>query len=387
MSLWKSQLKRCLRRAKPTQLSIERIITTFRFNSLKGFVSMFLVGTLLSVALAACSGGNSGNSASETPAASPVAANKQNVELTLVSFAVTKAAHEAIIPKFVEKWKQEHNQTVTFKQSYGGSGSQTRAVIDGLEADIVHLALAGDTAKIQKAGLIEAGWEKEVPNNGIVSKSVGAIITRAGNPKGIKTWADLGKDGVKVITADPKTSGVAKWNFLALWNSVIKTGGDEAKATEFVGKVYKNVPILAKDAREATDTFAKQGQGDALINYENEVILAQQKGEKVDYVVPDVNISIDNPIAVVDKNVDKHGTREVAEGFVKFLYTPEAQQEFVKLGFRPVDESVAQTKEVTDKFPKVKTLGTVQDFGGWAEIDQKFFAEGGVFDKIQAAKK
>lgn len=348
---------------------------------------MFLAGALLSVSLAACSGGNSGNSASETPAASPVAANKQNVEITLVSFAVTKAAHEAIIPKFVEKWKQEHNQTVTFKQSYGGSGSQTRAVIDGLEADIVHLALAGDTEKIQKAGLIEAGWEKEVPNNGIVSKSVGAIITRAGNPKGIKTWADLGKDGVKVITADPKTSGVAKWNFLALWNSVIKTGGDEAKATEFVGKVYKNVPILAKDAREATDTFAKQGQGDALINYENEVILAQQKGEKVDYVVPDVNISIDNPIAVVDKNVDKHGTREAAEGFVKFLYTPEAQQEFVKVGFRSVDESVAQSKEVTDKFPKVKTLGTVQDLGGWEEIDKKFFADGGVFDKIQAAKK
>ncbi|BAY65942.1 thiosulfate-binding protein [Calothrix brevissima NIES-22] len=380
MSLWPSQLKR-------SQLSIKRIITPLRLNSLKGFVSMFLVGTFLSVALAACGGGNSGNSASESPAASPVAANKQNVELTLVSFAVTKAAHEAIIPKFVEKWKQEHNQTVTFKQSYGGSGSQTRAVIDGLEADVVHLALAGDTAKIQKAGLIEAGWEKEVPNNGIVSKSVGAIITRAGNPKGIKTWADLAKDGVKVITADPKTSGVAKWNFLALWNSVIKTGGDEAKATEFVSKVYKNVPILAKDAREATDTFAKQGQGDALINYENEVILAQQKGEKIDYVVPDVNISIDNPIAVVDKNVDKHGTREVAEAFVKYLYTPEAQQEFVKLGFRSVDETVAQSKEVTDKFPKVKTLGTVEDFGGWGEIDKKFFADGGVFDKIQAAKK
>ncbi|MEH1801012.1 sulfate ABC transporter substrate-binding protein [Nostoc sp.] len=382
MSLWQRQLKRL-------EAIAEHRTYRFRLNSLKGFVSLFLVGTVLSVALAACSGGGTGNtSSSETPNASatPVAANKDNVELTLVSFAVTKAAHEAIIPKFVEQWKKDHNQTVTFKQSYGGSGSQTRAVIDGLEADVVHLALAGDTSKIEKAGLIQPGWEKEVPNNGIVSKSVAALVTRSGNPKGIKNWQDLAKDGVKLITANPKTSGGAKWNFLALWDSVIKTGGDEAKATEFVTKVYKNVPILPKDAREATDTFAKQGQGDVLINYENEVILAQQKGEKVEYVVPDVNISIDNPIAVVDKNVDKHGTREVAEGFVKYLYSPEAQQEFVKLGFRPVDETLAQTKEVTDKFPKLKTLGTVADLGGWEAIDKKFFADGGVFDKIQAKK-
>lgn len=380
MGLWQRQVKQL-------QIIAEQSTHRFRLNSLKGFVSLFLAGTFLSVALAACSGGNVSNSTTETPNASPVANNKQNVELTLVSFAVTKAAHEAIIPKFVEKWKQEHNQTVTFKQSYGGSGSQTRAVIDGLEADVVHLALAGDTQKIEKAGLIQPGWEKEVPNNGIVSRSVAALITRPGNPKGIKTWADLEKDGVKLITADPKTSGIAKWNFLALWNSVIKTGGDDAKATAFVTKVYNNVPILTKDAREATDTFAKQGQGDALINYENEIILAQQKGQKVDYVVPDVNISIDNPIAVVDKNVDKHGTREVAEGFVKFLYTPEAQQEFIKLGFRPADETLAQTKEVADKFPKVKTLGTVDDFGGWNAVDKKFFADGALFDKIQGQKK
>ncbi|MDZ8138916.1 MAG: sulfate ABC transporter substrate-binding protein [Nostoc sp. DedQUE04] len=389
MSLWQRPLKRLQAMLKAGYAYAFNRTYRFRLNSLKSFVSLFLVGTVLSVALAACSGGETGStSSSETPAANatPVAASKDNVELTLVSFAVTKAAHEAIIPKFVEQWKKDHNQTVVFKQSYGGSGSQTRAVIDGLEADVVHLALAGDTTKIEKAGLIQPGWEKEVPNNGIVSKSVAAIVTRSGNPKGIKNWQDLAKDGVKLITANPKTSGGAKWNFLALWDSVIKTGGDEAKATEFVTKVYKNVPILPKDAREATDTFAKQGQGDVLINYENEVLLAQQKGEKVDYVVPDVNISIDNPIAVVDKNVDKHGTREVAEGFVKYLYSPEAQQEFVKLGFRPVDETLAQTKEVTDKFPKLKTLGTVADLGGWEAIDQKFFADGGVFDKIQGKK-
>ncbi|MDF0555870.1 sulfate ABC transporter substrate-binding protein [Kamptonema sp. UHCC 0994] len=348
-------------------------------NSLKSFASLFILGLSLSVAIASCS-----PSSSNTASSASTAASQGNVELTLVSFAVTKAAHEAIIPKFVEKWKQEHNQTVSFNQSYGGSGSQTRAVIDGLEADIVHLAHAGDTGKIQKAGLIEAGWEKESPNDAIVSKSVAALVTREGNPKSIKTWEDLAKDGVQLITADPKTSGVARWNFLALWGAVTKTGGDDAKAQEFVTKVYKNVPILTKDAREASDVFFKQGQGDVLINYENEMVLAAQKGEKVPYIVPDTNVSIDNPIAVVDKNVDKHGTREIAEAFVKFLYTPEAQREFAKAGFRPVEASVAQDKEFVEKYPPVKNLFTVQDLGGWGEIDQKFFADGTIFDKIQA---
>ncbi len=382
MSLWKRPLKQ-------SGVIIEHLSRRLKLRSVKGFVSMFLVGAILSVAIASCSGGNADNANTNagTSGASPVAANNKDVELTLVSFAVTKAVHEAIIPKFVEQWKKDHNQNVTFKQSYGGSGSQTRAVIDGLEADVVHLALALDTQKIEKAGLIQPGWEKEVPNNGIVSKSVAALVTREGNPKGIKTWADLGKDGVKLITADPKTSGIARWNFLALWNSVVKTGGDEAKATDFVTKVYTNVPLLTKDAREASDAFFKQGQGDALINYENEIILAQQKGEKVSYIVPDVNISIDNPIAVVDKNVDKHGTRDVAEGFVKYLYSPEAQQEFAKLGFRPVDETAPATKELAGKYPKVKTLGTVGDYGGWDTVQTKFFADGGLFDKIQAQKK
>ncbi|BAZ64058.1 sulfate ABC transporter periplasmic sulfate-binding protein [Calothrix sp. NIES-4105] len=377
------------RLSKQWQNVAGQVPSGLRLSSVKGFLSLFLVGAFLSLAVAACSGGSGGEASAPSPGgASPVAASNKDPEITLVSFAVTKAAHEAIIPKFVEKWKQEKNQNVTFKTSYGGSGSQTRAVIDGLEADIVHLALAGDTQKIEKAGLIQPGWEKEVPNNGIVSKSVGAIATRPGNPKGIKTWADLAKDGVKVITADPKTSGVARWNFLALWNSVIKAGGDEQKATDFVTQIYtKNVQLLAKDAREATDAFFKQGQGDALINYENELILARQKGEKVEAIIPDVNISIDNPIAVVDKNVDKHGTREVTEAFVKYLFTPEAQQEFAKIGFRSVDETVAQNKEVKDKFPAVKTLGTVQDFGGWSEVQKKFFEDGAVFDKIQAKGK
>ncbi len=355
-------------------------------TAIKRFVSLFLVGITLSLAVASCGSGTTNNPAASPGGASP-AANKGNVELTLVSFAVTKAAHEAIIPKFIEQWQKEKGQTVTFSQSYGGSGSQTRAVIDGLEADIVHLALALDTQKIEKAGLIQPGWEKEAPNEGIVSKSVAGIVTREGNPKNIKNWEDLSKDGVKLITADPKTSGVARWNFLALWGSVLKTGGDEAKALDFTSKVYKNVPILTRDAREASDVFFKQGQGDALINYENEIILAGQKGEKPTYTIPDVNVSIDNPIAIVDKNVDKHGTREVAEAFVKYLYTPEAQREFAKVGFRPVDATVAAEPEFAKKYPPVKTLFTAKDLGGWGEIQQKFFDDGAAFDKIQGSIK
>lgn len=368
MRLWQETPK-----LKVPQLSSQQLTKWLRPSFLKRFVSLFLIGVSLSVAIASCSSSNTSSNS---------AGAKGDVELTLVSFAVTRAAYEKIIPQFIEQWEKEHNQNVSFNESYGGSGSQTRAVIDGLDADVVHLALALDTKKIEKAGLIQPGWEQELPEDGIVSKSVAAIVTREGNPKGIKTWEDLAKPGVSVITANPKTSGGARWNFLTLWGSVTKTGADETKALDLTTKVIKNAPILPRDAREASDVFFKQGQGDALINYENEMILAGQNGEKLPYVVPDVNISIDNPIAVVDKNVDKHGTREVAEAFVKFLYTPEAQREFANVGFRPVDPTVA--KEVESKFPKVKTLFTVKDLGGWDEIQTKFFEDGAVFDKIQA---
>jgi sulfate/thiosulfate transport system substrate-binding protein len=355
----------------------------------KGFFGLFITGVTLCGAIASCAPNAPTNSSSPTPSAggaSPTA-QKGEVTITLVSFAVTKAAHEAIIPKFVEKWKKEHNQTVVFNQSYGGSGSQTRAVVDGLEADVVHLALGLDVSKIEKAGLIQPGWEKKLPNDAIVSKTVAAIVTRDGNPKGIKNWSDLAKDGVQLITADPKTSGIARWNFLALWNGAIKNGDNDAKATEYVTKVYKGVPILTKDAREASDVFYKQGQGDVLINYENEIILASQKGEKLPYIIPDVNVSIDNPIAVVDKNVDKHGTREVAQAFVQYLFTPEAQQEFAKIGFRPLDPTQITDKALLEKFPPVKNLATVQEFGGWGEVQKKFFADGALFDQMQNSIK
>ncbi len=362
------------------------LINQFRLDSIKSFASLFIIGATLSVAIAACSNGSGNNSTATSPAGSPVAQNQKDVELTLVGYAIPKIAHDAIIPKFVEQWKKDHGgQTVTFNQSYGGSGTQTRAVIDGLEADVVHLALAGDTNKLVKAGLVNADWDTKVPNNGIVAKTVAAITTREGNPKNIKSFNDLARDGVKWVTANPKTSGVARWNFLALWNASIKSGADEAKATEFVTQAFKNVAVLTKDAREATDAFSKQGQGDALINYENEIILAKSKGEKLEYTIPEVNISIDTPIVVVDKNVDKHGTREAAEGFVKFLFTPEAQQEFINLGYRPLDAAAAAQKENTDKFPPVKTLSTIKDFGGWTDFQKKFFEDGAIFDQIEAS--
>uniref|UniRef100_UPI0030DAB064 sulfate ABC transporter substrate-binding protein n=1 Tax=Calothrix sp. NIES-2098 TaxID=1954171 RepID=UPI0030DAB064 len=342
-------------------------------------VSLFLVGVSLSVVLAACSGAKVDNTVNTSAAA------QSDVTLTFVSYSVTSAAYEQIIPKFKEKWKKEHNQNITFNQSYDGSGSQTLAVIDGKEADVVHLSLAPDIHKLVKAGFIQPGWEKEAPNNAIVTQSVDAIATRPGNPKNIKTWADLAKDGVKVVTADPRTSGGARWNFLSLWAAVTKTGGNENQAINLISKVYNNLPLLPKTARSASELFFNEGQGDVLLNYENEMILLAKKyGEKVSYIVPDVNISIDNPVAVVDKNADKHGTRAIAEAFIKFLYTPDAQREFAKLGFRPVDLTIA--KETASNFPKIKTLVKAQDLGGWDEIQQKFFDEGAIFDKIRAQK-
>ncbi|MEH2391254.1 MAG: sulfate ABC transporter substrate-binding protein [Nostoc sp.] len=343
-----------------------------------GVASLFLVGVSLSIVMAACSPRNVNNTGNAD------AASQSNVTLTFVSYSVTNAAYQQIIPKFIAQWKKEHNQNITFNQSYDGSGSQTLAVIDGKEADVVHLSLALDINKLVQAGFIQPGWEKEAPNDAIVTKSLNAIAIRQGNPKNIKTWPDLAQDGVKVVTADPRTSGGARWNFLSLWGSVTKTGGNENQAIDFIAKVYNNAPLLPKTARNASEVFFKDGQGDVLLNYENEMILSTQNGEKISYVVPDVNISIDNPVAVVDKNVDKHGTRPIAEAFIKFLYTPDSQREFTKLGFRPV--SLAIAKETEANFPKIKTIFKAEDLGGWNEIQKKFFDEGAIFDKIRAKK-
>lgn len=335
-----------------------------------------LIFSLLSLTLVSCN---------NSPSAQSNGSENQPVTLTLVSYAVTQAAYESIIPKFAEEWKAKTGQIVKFDQSYGGSGSQTRAIIDGLQADVVALALSSDTIAIEKAGLIQPGWQQEVPNNGIVHKSVVAFVTR--DPAiTINQWSDLARDDIKVITANPKTSGGARWNFLALWGAIAHTGASDADALNYTQQVFNHVPILPKDAREATDVFYKQGQGDVLLNYENEVLLAKQKGEFYPYVIPtDYNISIDNPIAVVDAIVDKRGTREVAEAFTQFLFTPTAQREFAKVGFRPVDPTVAA--EFASQYPKVDKLLTIDDFGGWDQVQTKFFDDGAIFDQIQSQVK
>ncbi len=340
--------------------------------------ALAFVGTLAIGMLAAC---GSRPESSTDAAIADTSGGGEPIKLTLVSYAVTQSAYEQIIPKFIESWKEETGQTLEIEQSYGGSGSQTRAVLDGLEADVVALALALDTQKIEEAGLIEPGWEAELPNESIVHRSVAALVFRDNN-QNVKGWADLARDDVEVITANPKTSGGARWNFLALWGAVTQAGQSEAEAQRFVDAVFSKAPVLPKNARESTDVFFKQGQGNVLINYENEVLLAESKGETLPYLVPtDYNISIDNPVAVVDANVEKHGTREVAEAFVAFLFTPEAQREFAKVGFRPVEPTVVQ--EFADEYPTIENLFTVTDLGGWDKIQAQFFADGAAFDQMQ----
>ncbi|MEB3261012.1 MAG: sulfate ABC transporter substrate-binding protein [Cyanobacteriota bacterium] len=305
--------------------------------------------------------------------------------LTLVSYAVTKNAYDEITRRFAAEWKSKTGQTVTFKGSYGGSGSQTRAVIDGLEADVVNLAMAADVSKIEKAGLINPGWQKEAPYNAVPVNSTVAAFVRPGNPKKINSWKDLDNKNVDVVTANPKTSGGARWNFLSLWGAITRTGGTEAQARSFITNVYKNVDVLPKDAREATDFFIKRNQGDVLLNWETEAILAKRKGEwKEPYKVFSPNVLTEQPVAVVDKVVDKRGTRKVAEAFVRYLYTPTAQKIFVDNGFRPVTpEGKAYAR---GKFPTINTY-RVGDFGGWGAVDQKFFGKGGLWDQIFAKSR
>lgn len=338
-----------------------------RLLARRNFLALLLIGLVGSLVLASCAGG--GNASAE-------------VKLNLVSFSVTKAAHDEIIPKFVEKWQKEHNQTVIFERSYGGSLAQADDIIAGRkEADVVHLALPLDVVRIADAGLIHSGWQDRVPRRGVVSQSVAAIVTRAGNPKRIQSWADLARDDVKVLAADPKTSGIGVWQLLALWGSVTQTGGEPEQALEFVGNVYRKISSLARDAREETNRFFQQGEGDVLVTYENEIILAGKNSPETSYFIPPLNISIDNPVSVVDENVDRHGTREVAEAFVDFLYSEEAQREFAKTGYRSVNPFVAGDEGL--QFPPIQTLFNAQDLGGWDLIQQEFLAEGGVFQKIK----
>lgn len=304
----------------------------------------------------------------------------QPLEVNLVAFAAPALALKQIIPKFEQYWQLETGQTVRFNQSYGASGSQTRAIIDGLPADIAFLAIPIDTYRLQQEGLVNPGWEDRFPDRSTLTRSVIVFALRSGNPQNIKSWQDLAKPGIKIITANPKTSGVARWNFLGLWGAMIAKGESPQKIKDYITQVYRNVLILPKNAREATDIFTKRRQGDVLLNYENEMILAAQQGQKELFVVPSPNLAIENPIVVVDRNVDRRGTRKVAEAFIRYLYEEESQREFAKVGFRSSLPSI--NKEFSTQFPDINLLLNVQDLGGWEEVQREFFGEGAFFDRV-----
>ena len=303
------------------------------------------------------------------------------LQLTLVSYAVTKPAYDRILPRFRGAWKARTGQDLTIRSSFGPSAAQTRAIMDGLDADVVTLALPADVLKLQQAGLINPGWQERLPHNATITHSVVALIPRAGNPKGVRDWPDLARPGVAVLTANPKTSGGARWNFLALWGSQSQTGGSDAQARAFVTKVYRNVDNLPKDSREASDAFLKRGQGDVLLNYENEALLARRQGELPQpFIVPAVNIEIEGPVAVVDRNVDRRGTRKAAEALALYLSGEDAQRIFAEEGFRPVNPKVWQ--QVKGRYAPVRQLFRAADFGGWEVIDKRFFGSQGIWSQL-----
>ena len=320
----------------------------------------------------------------QAPSATGEASKQQ--ELLVVSYAVTKGAYDRILPRFAADWKAKTGQELKIRTSYGGSGTQTRAIIDGLEADVATLALSADVLKLQQAGLIQPGWETELPSGSIITNSAVAFLTRPGNPKGIRSWKDLVKPGVTVVTANPKTSGGARWNFLGLWGSISQTGGSQQQAEAYVTSVYRNVENLPKDAREASDVFLKRDQGYVLLNYENEAILATRTGDlKAPFVVPELNIRIEGPVAVVDKVVDRKGTRKAAEALASYLFSEEAQQVFAEEGFRPTNPTVWE--RVKSRFAPVKQFFSVQDFGGWDAVNKTFFDNGGLWDRLFAKSR
>lgn len=302
-------------------------------------------------------------------------------DLTLVSYAVTSEAYAKIIPAFQKYWKDETGQDVRIIESYGGSGSQARAVVDGLEADVVHLAMEPDVGKIEEAGLIDAGWRDDAPGTGIPTTSLIVFGVRPGNPKGLDDWNTLGGKGVEIVTPDPKTSGGARWNVLAAWGSVTQNGGTDAAATDLLVGIFANTKVLDKNAREATNTFLRKRIGDAAILWESDALVAKNEGEAFDIVYPANTILAETAVAVVDANAKKKGNEEVAKAFVEFLFTPEAQRAFAETGLRPVDESVLG--EFSDKYPEPSARRySIDDFGGWAEADPRFFADGALYDQV-----
>jgi sulfate transport system substrate-binding protein len=310
------------------------------------------------------------------------------VEILNVSYDPTRELYQDIDAAFAKDWKAKTGQDVTVRQSHGGSGAQARSVIEGSPADVVTLALAYDIDSIaDKAKLLPATWQTRLPHASTPYFSTIVFLVRKGNPKGIKDWGDLVKPGVQVITPNPKTSGGARWNYLAAWAYATKTyHGDPAKIRDYMTKLLKNVPVLDSGARGSTTTFVERGQGDVLLAWENEAFLAvNQLGQgKFDIVVPSVSIRAEPPVALVDKNVDQHGTRKVAEAYLNYLYTRPAQQIIAKDYYRPIDPVVA--KQYAGKFPRLQ-LFTINNFGGWTKAQAAHFADGGSFDQIFAAAK
>jgi sulfate/thiosulfate transport system substrate-binding protein len=311
-----------------------------------------------------------------------VAANAQTTLLN-VSYDPTRELYQEFNAAFTKHWKAKTGQDVSIKQSHGGSGKQARSVIDGLEADVVTLALAFDVDALHNKGnLIPADWQKRLPLASTPYTSTIVFLVRKGNPKGIKDWNDLIKPGIAVITPNPKTSGGAQWNYLAAWEYGKRTLGGDDKAKEFVAKIYKNVPVLDSGARGSTTTFVERGIGDVFISWENEAFLALKElgPEKFEIVVPSLSILAQPPVSVVDKVVDKRGTRQLATAYLEYLYSDEGQEIAAKNFYRPTNEKVAA--KYADKFAKV-TLFTIDEaFGGWTKASKTHFQDGGTFDQI-----
>jgi len=312
-----------------------------------------------------------------------VAAHSETIEFLNVSYDPTREFYEAYNELFARHWKEKTGQDVNIKQSHGGSGKQARSVIDGLKADVVTLALAYDIDAIaERAKLLPADWQEKYPNNSSPYTSTIVFLVKKNNPKNIKDWDDLVKEGVQIITPNPKTSGGARWNYLAAYGYALKKfGGDETLATEFVKKLFANVPVLDTGARGATTTFVQRGIGDVLLAWENEAFLAVHEigNGQFDIVVPSVSILAEPPVAVVDKNASKHGTLAIAREYLGFLYSKEAQTLAGKNFYRPGDPEIAA--QFADKFPKTDLI-RIADFGGWKAAQKKHFDDGGIFDQI-----
>ena len=314
-----------------------------------------------------------------------LAGNALAADITLlnVSYDPTRELYQDYNAAFAKHWKAKTGDTVTIKTSNGGSGKQARAVIDGLDADVVTLALAYDIDAIAEKGILAKDWDKKLPHNAAPYTSTIVFLVRKGNPKGLKDWGDLLKPGVEVITPNPKTSGGARWNYLAAWGYAKQLkGGSDATAKEFVKKLYANVKVLDSGARGATTTFVERGQGDVLIAWENEAYLAVKElgPDKFEIVTPSVSILAEPPVAVVDKNVDKKGTRKVATEYLSYLYTPEGQEIAARNYYRAIDKKVAA--KYAKQFAPVKLFNITDVFGGWTKAQKTHFADGGVFDEI-----